>query len=553
MEAETSKDVSLSETTLKPSDEIEGTRPAEDVADPGMTGLSIIAIVSGLTLAIFLMSLDSSIIATAIPVITSQFNSTEDIAWYGSAYSFAMCAVQPVTGKLYSNFPMKQMFLGCLAIFELGSLICALAVNSPMLIIGRAIAGVGAAGTCTGGFCIVAVALPLEKRPFCISILQSTFGIATIIGPLLGGAFTDHATWRWCFWINLPLGAITIVSIIFFFKPPARDPTEQVPTFLRRIADLDLPGAFMFAPTVIMILLALEWGGSKYPWKSATIIGLFIGGAGLGIVFAFWQIRRGDNAMIPPRLITNRTLFFACATEFFIMGAVMISIYYLPEWFQVIKGASPTKSGIMYLPLALSDVIAALSAGASLKYLGYPNGLILFGTALMSIATGLFSTFTTSTGHEKWISYQVLQGLGVGMSIAMPYVATQTTLDPVDIPVGTSLLQCFQFFGAAVDLAIGETVFSNRLVARLNELGFNSEDVQKILNAGSAKVRSVVSKDQLHGALEGYNYALTKTFYVAASFVAVAFVLSLGLPWKSVKPPKPSASMDEEKNNHPTS
>ncbi|KAJ5740300.1 Major facilitator superfamily domain general substrate transporter [Penicillium malachiteum] len=549
MEAETSKDSSLLETTLKPSNEIEATRPTEDVADPGMTCLSLVATMSGLTLAIFIMSLDSSIIATAIPVITSQFNSTQDIAWYGSAYAFAMCAVQPLAGKIYSNFPMKQLFLGFLAIFELGSLICALAVNSPMLIIGRAIAGAGAAGTCTGGFCIVAVALPLEKRPFCISILQSTFGIAAIIGPLLGGAFTDHATWRWCFWINLPMGAITIICMIFFFKPPTRDPTGKVPTFLRRIADLDLPGAFMFAPTVVMILLALEWGGSKYPWKSATIIGLFLGGAGLAVVFAFWQIRKGDKAMIPPRLITHRTLFFACTTEFFIMGAVMISIYYLPEWFQVIKGASPTKSGIMYLPLALSDVIFALSSGAALKYLGYPNGFILFGTALMSIATGLISTFTTSTGHERWISYQVLQGIGVGMSMAMPYVATQTTLDPVDIPVGTSLLQCFQFFGSSVDLAIGQTVFSNRLVAGLNDLGFSSEDVQKILDAGSAKVRSVVSEDQLHDALESYNYALTRTFYVATSFVAVACFLSLGLPWKSVKPPKPSASTDEEKSN----
>ncbi|KAJ5697901.1 Major facilitator superfamily domain general substrate transporter [Penicillium malachiteum] len=534
MEAETSKDSSLSEITLHPSNKIEATRLTEDVADPGMTGLSLVATMSGLTLAIFIMSLDSSIIATAIPVITSQFNSTEDIAWYGSAYAFAMCAVQPLAGKIYSSFPIKQLFLGFLAIFELGSLICALAVNSPILIIGRAIAGAGAAGTCTGGFCIVAVALPLEKRPFCISIFQSTPCNMEMV-------FLDQFTY----------GCDHHHLYYIFFKPPAHDPTKQpeVPTFLRRIADLDLPGAFMFAPTVVMILLALEWGGSEYPWKSAPMIGLFLGGAGLAVVFALWQIRQGDKAMIPPRFITHRTLFFACMTEFFIMGPVMISIYYLPEWFQVIKGASPTKSGVMYLPLALSDVILALSSGAELKYLGYPNGFILVGTALMSIGTGLISTFTTSTGHERWISYQVLQGIGVGMSMAMPYVATQTTLDPVDIPVGTSLLQCFQFFGSSVDLAIGQNVFSNRLVAGLSDLGFGSEDVQKILDAGSAKVRSVVSEDQLHEALEGYNYALTRTFYVATSFVAVAFFLSLGLPWKSVKPPKPSASTDEEKSN----
>ncbi|KAJ5542991.1 hypothetical protein N7535_005415 [Penicillium sp. DV-2018c] len=517
----------------------------DDASVYELSGIPLVLVITGLSLSMFLLSLDSSIIATAIPKITSQFNSTSDIGWYGSAYSFAMCAWQPIAGKLFGSFGMKGMFLGCLAVFELGSLLCALAVNSPMLIVGRAIAGVGAAGCFTGAMCIVAVSIPLVKRPFYIGILQSTYGIATIIGPVLGGAFTEHATWRWCFWINLPIGAITIFTLVFFFKPPPRDKTK-LPSILHRLQKLDFPGAFLFAPAVIMILLALQWGGTEHAWKSATIIGLFIGGAGVGLIFALWQIRKGDSAMIPPRLITDRTMFFSCFTNFFATGTLYISVYYLPEWFQVIKNASPAKSGVMYLPLALSDVLSATLTGASLRYLGYPNPYMLLGTSLMSIATGLFSTFSQSTPHQQWIPFQVLQGLGVGMTVSMPYVAIQIVLKPEDIPVGTSLLQCFQFMGASVNLAIAQAIFENKLVSRLGSWGFKGHEIEDVLRAGSAGARSAVSDDHLPGVLDAYNHAITSTFYVATSVAAVAFLLALGIRWGSVKPKPQTTVSDEE-------
>ncbi|KAJ5090236.1 Major facilitator superfamily domain general substrate transporter [Penicillium argentinense] len=525
----------------KNSSESEVESSGKNAADFELTGLQLFIVIFGLALAIFHMSLDSSILATAIPRITSQFNSTSDIGWYGSAYSFAMCALQPTSGKLLASFNLKWTFISCIAVFELGSLLCALSINSPMLIIGRAIAGAGAAGCLTGAFCIVAVSLPLEKRPVYIGILQSTYGVAAIIGPILGGVFTEHATWRWCFWINLPIGALTIFILVFFFKPPTQDSTSR-PPILERLEGLDMFGLILFAPAIIMILLAVQWGGTTYPWKSGTVIGLFVGGIGLGLVFALWQVYRGDRAMIPPRLVTERTMFFACSTEFFAMGAVFISIYYLPEWFQVIKGASPTKSGLMYLPLALSDVLSATLTGASLKYLGYPNPYMILGTVLMSVATGLFSTFTMTTNHNLWIPFQVLQGLGVGMTLSMPYVATQTALKPEDIAVGTAMLQSFQFFGASVWLAAGESIFENKLVAQLSAAMFSQKEIEEILSAGSAEVRSVVQEAQLSDVLDAFNYALTKTFYVAASVAALSFFLSLGMRWKSVKPPKPKVS-----------
>lgn len=525
-----------------------------NVESAELTGLSLILVTAGIGTTIFLMSLDTSIISTAIPRITSQFNSTGDIGWYGSAYSFAMCALQPIMGRLFTSFSMKvrrifpkqyyqglrlihvqTTFLVCFMVFELGSLICAVSVNSPMLIVGRAIAGSGAAGCFTGGFSIVAACLPLEKRPFYIGILQSTFGIATIIGPLLGGVFTERTTWRWCFWMNLPFGAVVIPTLIFFFKPP-RHPESSKPSVLRRLAHIDFVGALLFIPAIIMILLALDRGGSELPWKSATVIGLFLGGAGAGLLFVVWQVRMRDNALIPPRIFTQRTMFLACLTEFFAMGAVYMSIYYLPEWFQVVKDASPTRSGLMYLPLALSDVLSATLTGLALKYLGYPNAFLLLGTALMCIATGLFSTFTVTTSHTHWIPYQVLQGLGVGMTLSMPYVATQAVLKPADIPIGTSLIQCTQFLGAAIWLVVGNTIFESKLIAHLTSSDFDEQEINAVLAAGSADARNVVSHDRGSAVVDAYNYGITKAFYIAVTVAGAAFLVSLGIQWKSMKP-----------------
>jgi hypothetical protein len=288
-----------------------------------------------------------------------------------------------------------------------------------------------------------------------------------------------------------------------------------------------------------MVLLALQWGGTKHAWKSATIIGLILGGSLLAIVFAFWQVRKGDDAMIPPRLITQRTVLAACLINFLAMGSVLISIYYLPEWFQVIKSASPTKSGLMYLPLSVADILSATLAGVSVMYIGYTNPIILAGTALMSAGTGTFTTFTPTTNHQHWIPYQVLQGIGAGITLSMPYIATQTVLKADDIPVGTSIVQLFQFFGGSVFLAIAQAIFSNKLVSSLSELssdGISSVDIERILHAGSASVRQVVTEAQLPGVVNAYNTSIVSTFYVATAAAALAFFVSLALEWRSVKP-----------------
>lgn len=336
--------------------------------------------------------------------------------------------------------------------------------------------------------------------------------------------------------INLPIGAVTVIFTILFFHPPPRKSGST--TVLQRLRKLDGIGALLFIPSIVMILLPLQWGGTKYPWKSATIIGLFIGGGLLGIVFICWQSYKQDDAMIPPRLFTQRTMCAASLTNFFAMGAVMVSIYYLPEWFQVIKSASPVNSGVMYLPLAISDILSSNMAGMLVARVNYANPFVLFGTTLMSIGTGLITTFTTTTSHQYWIPYQVLQGLGAGMTLSMPYMATQTVLKDEDIPVGTSIVQLFQFFGGSVFLGTAQAIFSNTLVSslsKLEDIGIGSAEIERILHGGSSSVRSLVTQAQLPSVIQSYNDGIVSTFYVATAAAAFSFVVSLGLEWRKIR------------------
>ena len=188
--------------------------------------------------------------------------------------------------------------------------------------------------------------------------IASMFGVANVIGPILGGAFTQHLSWRWCFYINLPFGLITALILVFFFQPTDR-PTTRLP-LSQKLRHLDLPGLLLFIPAVIMLLLAVQWGGNKHPWKSATVIGLIVGFAVVMACFGYWQWRQGDEASIPLRVARQRSVYSAVLMLFFGLGSVQLIAYYLPMYFQVIKGNTPVQSGIRFLPSVVGNLVASV-------------------------------------------------------------------------------------------------------------------------------------------------------------------------------------------------
>jgi MFS family permease len=298
------------------------------------TGLKLALIITSLCLAIFLVALDQTIIAPALGAITSEFASVSDIGWYGAAYLLTTTALQPAYGSIYHMFSVKWTYLAAVAVFEVGSLVCAVAPSSNAFIVGRAVAGMGTAGLFSGGVVILSYTLPLRQRPMAFGLIGAMWGIASVAGPLLGGAFTDHVTWRWCFYINLPIGGAAMLVIFLFLRIDQKQ-NEAGLTVVQRVLSLDLLGTAMLVPSIVCLLLALQWGGTDYAWNSSVIIGLFVGFALMAIVFVGIQIWKGDKGTLPPRLFKNRDVLCAMLFAFFFGAAFFPLVYYLCKWLLV--------------------------------------------------------------------------------------------------------------------------------------------------------------------------------------------------------------------------
>lgn len=286
--------------------------PDEEVDDDSkyLSGFKLAILSVGLCLTTFVIALDNTIIATAIPKITSVFNSLEDVGWYGSSYLLTTTSLQPSFGKVYTYFDVKYTYLSALVIFEVGSIICAAATSSPMFIIGRAIAGAGAAALYSGGMTIIGFSVPLRKRAIYIAALSSMFGIASVVGPILGGAFTDRLSWRWCFWINLPFGAVSLAVVYFFFTNPKRL-YSHLPV-KERLQHIDIAGAIFLICAIVSLLLALQWGGFTYTWQNSKVWGTLLGFGLMLAVFIGIQIRQKDRATIPARVFKQQTVLVSC-------------------------------------------------------------------------------------------------------------------------------------------------------------------------------------------------------------------------------------------------
>ncbi|KAF6816720.1 major facilitator superfamily transporter [Colletotrichum musicola] len=520
--------------------------PPPDSNPDSPTGLKLIAITLGLCLTLFLVGLDNIIISTAIPRITDEFRSINDIGWYGSAYLLTTCTFQLTFGKLYTLFSVKLTYLISIAIFEIGSAICGAAPQSAVLIVGRAIAGVGCAGILAGTFTIIAVIIPLPKRPAYTGLVGAVYAIASVVGPLLGGVFTDKVTWRWCFYINLPIGAVALAIMIVLFDPPSQPPKEKDTTLTEKFLQVDPFGTVALMPAVICLLLALQWGGTVYPWSNPRVIVLFILFGILSIAFIVIQMRNGKNATLPITVISQRSVAAACWFSVCTAGADFTLRQYIPIWFQAVKGVSAVDSGLMNLALILATALASILSGVGITKLGYYNPFMIAATLFMSVGAGLLTTWKPDVPSRAWIGYQVLYGLGSGQSMQTPLMVVQTVLPMAEIPLGTALVMFLQTFGGAIFISVAQNVFTNELRAGLDR-DLPNINATAIVDGGANSIRipGVLPPDALGPVLEIYSKSLTNSWYVALALACASIVGSALVQWKSVKNAAPPPAGDE--------
>ncbi|PHH80592.1 hypothetical protein CDD80_851 [Ophiocordyceps camponoti-rufipedis] len=484
---------------------------------------------TGFTLWIMIAALISSIFLIALDM-ANEFHGLQDVAWYSAIFFMTAGGFQSTWGKTYKSFPLKIGVLTAISIFEVGNLICGVAPSSSVFIVGRAIAGVGAAGVGSGSYTLVAFIAEPKKRAAYTGLLGAIFGIGSVLGPLLGGVFSSRSTWRWCFYINLPIGVLPVITLVFFFRPPATAKPQEVP-LREKLLGMDPLGTCLLMGIIITYLMAVHYGGQILPWSSPLVIGLLVGSAGLALAFALCEYWQGDRAIVIPRLLSQRRIGLSAVFTILQSGAFFSMIYYLPLYFQAIRGSDAVVSGVQNLPFILAAMLGALGAGIFISSTGMSTLVMVAGTAFGTLGCGLCYMFDVNTSTGTWIGYQIIAGVSLGGALQIPVIVGQVSVQPEDLSSATSMMLCFQTLGGAIWTSAAQSAFVNRMIATLPELA-PGIDPMKVVATGAGQLRSVFGAGELHGVLAAYLEGIRTAFILSSVIGGGACLLGVFLPWK---------------------
>ncbi|BCS19563.1 MDR family MFS transporter [Aspergillus puulaauensis] len=497
----------------------------------------LVFVIGSLCLGTFLVALDTTIISVAVPSIVTDFQAFDDVGWYGSAYLLTVTAFQPAFGSVYKTFNAKFTYLVSVLVFEGGSIMCAAAPSSVVFILGRAIAGIGAAGLYQGALGIVGLTVKLEKRPFYLGLVLSVFGIAACLGPPLGGILTENVTWRWCFWINLPIGGASFFLILTILKLQERFAGSK-DSVVSRLKSLDMLGMILIMASVCCLILALHWGSSSLPWGSSRVIGLLVGAGLLLAAFLFSQWKLQDLATVPLRVLLERSIMMGALFSFFLEMSIYVTLYYIPFYFQSVQLVSPTTSGIRGIPLGVSQIAAVVITGLIVSWRGYYVPFMVIGQAVSIIGTGLLTRLQVGTSTALWATYLVTAGFGHGMGLQMPFTAVQVVLRDDDIPIGNvAIIVFFSQLGASVAIAVGQSILQTSLIHRI-QLSDLSIPSQTVIAAGPTGLQTLTGPNNpkmLRTLQDAYAAALQAVMYFALATACAAVPFALGMEWLNVK------------------
>ncbi|KAI8624062.1 MFS general substrate transporter [Xylariaceae sp. FL1651] len=498
----------------------------EQPAPGERSGLEMAVIMVALCAALFLAALDVTIVTTAIPTIVGEFQSPSGYTWVGASYTLANSATVPSWGKVSDIWGRKPVLLVAVAIFWIGSLISALSRSIGQLIAGRAIQGSGAGGIIVLINIAVSDLVSVRKRGQYYGIFGGVWALASAIGPILGGVFTSKVTWRWCFWINLPIAGLGFFILLFVLKlhNPRTTVREGLPA-------IDWLGSLFLIGATLMLLFGLEFGGVTYPWKSATVISLIVFSIVAYAIAFLIEKYVAKYPVIPLKLFKSRKNVVALGICF-VHGAVFISgSYYLPLYFQAVVGSSSLLSGVYLLAFALSLSFVSAGIGIWMKKTGKYLPPIIFGMFFLTLGFGLFIDLGSPVNWAKLVLYQIIAGIGVGPNFQSPLIALQSGLPPQDIAAATSTFQFIRQLATSISIVIGSVVFQNGMQKQyptlLAKLG---PELANQLSGGSAgaNVGLVASLQGEQGVVArgAYWTSLREMFIVFTAISAFGLLIS---------------------------
>lgn len=487
-------------------------------APPQMSHREILVVVAGLMTAMFLAALDQTIVATALPTIAGELGGLSRLSWIVTAYLLTSTVSVPLYGKVSDLYGRKPLFLGAITVFVIGSLAAGASQTMTQLIVSRAVQGVGAGGLLAMAQTILGDVVSPRERGRYIGYFGAVFAVSSVIGPLLGGFFVDSLSWRWVFYVNLPLGGVALYIVQRALKLP-RVRHERV---------IDYLGAALLTAGVTALLLVLVWGGQVYPWASPTITLLAVVSAGALATFVAVE-RRATEPLLPPELFRN-SVFTVSASVSMIAGTAMFgAIVFLPVFLQVAIGMSATSSGLQLMPLIGGLVTATITAGRLTTRWGRYKAFPVTGTAVLAVGLWLLSTMSVDTGRGLVSTYMVVVGLGVGAVMQTLVVAAQNAVPVRHLGTATSAMQFSRSIGGSLGVALFGALVNARLASLLAGAGAAlpaNVSSQSLASPEAIAALPAAARAILQGALAE---AITFVFGLAVPLALVGFALALRL------------------------